>query len=260
MSLIIIGYWIFFSSFFLWGKLKNDFSVADVAWAFSFVLLFFLSAYSVDQDLSIRQKFIGACLIIWALRLSAYIFFRNLKIGKEDERYTKMREGWGEKFLIKAYLRVFILQGCLSLIIGSSLILFVFSTSALKFPNHLDMVGIALWGIGLSWESIADYQKSKFKQNPENKGKLCRVGLWKLSRYPNYFGEMLLWFGFGSIFLNQIPIWQAYLGPTILALLMINVSGIAILEKKYRAHPEYEDYAKSTNLLIPGFPRNTSVN
>lgn len=120
-----------------------------------------------------------------------------------------------------------------------------------------DIIGWILWSIGLSVEAAADQQKLSFKNNPANRGKWCDVGLWKYSRHPNYFGEILLWWG---IFVSSAPVlegaeWLVILGPIFLTLLLLFVSGIPLLEesadKKYGNVSAYRMYKYSTSPLIP---------
>ncbi|XVF53795.1 hypothetical protein PTKIN_Ptkin05aG0127500 [Pterospermum kingtungense] len=120
-----------------------------------------------------------------------------------------------------------------------------------------DIVGWIMWSMGVSIEATADQQKLSFKNSPENRGKWCNIGLWKYSRHPNYFGELLLWWG---IFVASTPVldgaeWLVILGPTFLTLLLLFVSGLPLLEesadKKFGNVAAYRIYKKTTSPLIP---------
>ncbi|KAG7012146.1 hypothetical protein SDJN02_24898 [Cucurbita argyrosperma subsp. argyrosperma] len=120
-----------------------------------------------------------------------------------------------------------------------------------------DVIGWIMWLVGVVFEATADQQKLTFKNNPENRGKWCNVGLWKVTRHPNYFGEIFLWWG---IFVASTPVleggeWLVILGPIFLTLLLLFVSGIPLLEesadKKFGNVTEYVQYKRKTSPLIP---------
>ena len=122
--------------------------------------------------------------------------------------------------------------------------------------NLLSLCALLLWALGLSVETVADIQKFVFKiRYPA--GPWPDSGLWHLSRHPNYFGEMLVWWGF---FLFVLPTtWPlrilALLGPLFLSLMLRFVSGVPLLEqsaaRKYGQMQAYHDYRARTRLLLP---------
>jgi steroid 5-alpha reductase family enzyme len=121
-----------------------------------------------------------------------------------------------------------------------------------------DYLGWTLWIIGFATEVIADHQKGQFRADPLNKETFIKTGLWSLSRHPNYFGEILLWFGlFISASSNFTKWWQylSILSPTAVYLLITKMSGIPLLEqhglKKWGHLPEYQTYLNNTPELIP---------
>jgi steroid 5-alpha reductase family enzyme len=125
---------------------------------------------------------------------------------------------------------------------------------ALEF-KVLDYIGCVLFFCGFLCETIADIQKLRFRSNPENKEKFIKSGLWKYSRHPNYFGEILLWLAFALIALSGSQSYFVFISPVFVALLLIFVSGIPLLEKsadeRFGDSEEYQIYKKSTPVLIP---------
>jgi steroid 5-alpha reductase family enzyme len=123
----------------------------------------------------------------------------------------------------------------------------------------LYLAGLGLWLIGFFFQSISDYQLLKFKRNHLNKGKVMRYGLWKYSRHPNYFGEATMWWGvFMLSLISCFSLGDAMLrllGPITITFLLLKVSGVVMLEKKYSGNPEYEDYQKKTSSFLPWPPR-----
>jgi steroid 5-alpha reductase family enzyme len=232
--------------------LKNN-SIVDIAWGFGFVIVYFISAF-LAKDVHIAQILIGIMVSIWGIRLSTYLFIRN-KDKEEDYRYQEMRKRWGNHQKIGAFLNVFLLQGVIMYII--SLPLMIVNYKALPGLGMAEVIGVIFWVIGFFFEAVGDYQKSKFKANPENKGKIMQSGLWKYTRHPNYFGDAQLWWG---IFLVAYPAGLSYISiisPIIMNFLLLKVSGVAMLEKKYDDNPEFKKYAERTNAFIPWFPKET---
>lgn len=251
MLTIIAVLFVFFNLFYFIGLLKKDFSIIDVAWGLSFLLIFLVGFQSHDVTTDTRLMIIGILVAIWAFRLSGYILFRSIKKGEEDFRYAAWRKEWGDKVNQIAYVKVYMLQMILSLIIASPLILIFKFKTIIQFGTPLDILGVTLWLVGFFFESVGDSQKNKFKSKPENKNKFCSVGLWRYTRHPNYFGEALLWWGIFFISINIVPLYFAVWGPLILNFLLLKVSGVAMLEESYKERPGFEEYKQVTNRFIP---------
>jgi len=131
------------------------------------------------------------------------------------------------------------------------------------FSNGPAAVGFLLFVAGLLIETFSDAQKFRFKRKPENRNRWIQSGLWRYSRHPNYFGEILLWWGLFLVILPGLTGWQwlTVFGPISITILLLFISGIPLLEKsgdeKYGDNPEYQAYKNSTSLLIP-LPRRRS--
>eukprot|EP00915_Cephaloidophora_sp_WS-2016_P003218 GHVH01004338.1.p1 GENE.GHVH01004338.1~~GHVH01004338.1.p1 ORF type:complete len:139 (+),score=20.07 GHVH01004338.1:469-885(+) len=120
-----------------------------------------------------------------------------------------------------------------------------------------DYIGWTMWSVGMFFEVVADGQKQWFKSDQANEGKFIRSGLWSRSRHPNYFGEILLWFGLYVSASSTFRGWQqlAVLCPVAVYLLITKISGIPLLEKagmkKWGKTNEYLEYVKRTPVLVP---------
>lgn len=224
-------------------KKRND--VADTAWGLGFIIVALTTLFAgIYSD---RLGIIFYCILIWGIRLVIYLSARN-KRKQEDFRYKAWREQWGRFVIIRSFLQVYLLQSFLLLVVVFPVILIgSFEQAPL---TALDLIGLTVWLAGLLIESVSDYQMSRFKKNPEHKGKIIMTGLWKYSRHPNYFGEILLWWGIGIIACSGPFGMIGLIGPLTLHLLIVYVSGIPILEARYRNHPDFEDYKKKTSKLI----------
>jgi steroid 5-alpha reductase family enzyme len=246
----------FFHLFYFIALFKKDFSIVDTAWGLSFLLIFLSGFISSPNELSSRLILLCGLVSIWALRLSGHIFYRNIKLGHEDYRYAQWREDWGEKANKVAYFRVFLLQAFLSLVMASPLILIHYYPEKSPLGSLLDCIGLTLWALGLLLESIADFQKDRFKSIEANQGKVLKSGVWKYSRHPNYFGEALLWWGIFFIVVNHIPFYYAIIGPLVLHFFLLKVSGVSLLEKRYEGSTDYEKYKETTNAFLPWRPKS----
>jgi steroid 5-alpha reductase family enzyme len=188
---------------------------------------------------------------VWALRLCLYLTWRNWG-PHEDHRYAAIRNNNQPHFWFSSLYIVFGLQALLAWII--SMPLFGAIESNIAF-NYLDVLGIVLFAIGFIWEVTADWQLSVFKAEPHNHGKVLDTGVWRYCRHPNYFGECCVWWGFYLIALAA-GAWWSLVAPLLMTLLLLKVSGVALLEKDIaERRPAYLVYIKSTNAFIPWLPK-----
>ncbi len=225
---------------------KLNFGLIDIAWGLGFILIS-LTGSVLNEFSSIKENLIFIFVLIWGLRLSIYLATRNIG-APEDYRYQDMRRRWSKSANFQAYFKIYLLQFFLMQIVAIP----IFNAHFEKNFNLsvINYFGIFLWLFGFTWETIADYQKSTFKKNPQNKHLLCQVGLWNLSRHPNYFGEAILWWGIGLISFTQEKFW-VLIGPAFIHFLLLKVSGIPLIEKRHEKHPDFKDYKQSTPAFIP---------
>jgi steroid 5-alpha reductase family enzyme len=226
--------------------LKNN-SIIDIFWGIGFVIVACSLAIQI-QSLNFTQILFGIFLSAWAIRLSLHIFLRN-KGHAEDFRYANWRKTW-KYFILRSYFQVFMLQGLMMLII--SLPVLAVYNSGFEGKIVFTIIGSLIFISGFLTETLADYQLKQFRNNPENKGRIIKSGLWKYSRHPNYFGEALLWWGLWIISL-PVTLWYiTILSPIVITILLRYVSGVPMLEEKYRNHPEWEAYCNETPVFVPG--------
>ncbi len=238
----------FESLVFVVAALRRNNGLADVAWGMGFVLcgwLWFLLSGGEGP----ARKLMLLAVTIWGLRLSAYLFVRNS--GKaEDFRYAQWRKDWGRNWLWRSYLQVFVLQGLILLVNQLPLAAGMLQPRA-GGPGWIFALGFLVWLIGFLWEAIADFQLSRFKRDERNRGKVMREGLWALHRHPNYFGEMVLWWGFWLMAADGEGGWWSLPGALLISWLLTRVSGIPMLEAKYKDHPEYLKYIREVPAFLP---------
>ena len=230
---------------------KRDVSIVDSLWS-----LLILAAGIVDlmatPEASVRGWVAVALAALWAVRLHVYITARNWG-EPEDRRYRAIRANNQPGFAMKSVYIVFLLQAVLASIVSLPLLAAALGSASLGI---VDALGAALVLFGIVFEAVADWQLSRFKAQPGAHGRVLRVGLWRYSRHPNYFGECCVWWGFGLIAIAA-GAWWGLASPILMTILLLRVSGVALLERDIRERrPEYAEYVERTNAFLPGRPRS----
>lgn len=245
MFQIMLSILIFCHLFFWIAWKTNRLDVMDIAWGLGFVLV---GVVGYLQNYPTPSKAVLLFLVtVWGLRLAWHIFTRN-KGQPEDPRYTKMRHQWGANYLREAYKKVFLAQGAALFVI--SLPVQLGMSSELEHFGFKQILGVLLWLSGFGLEAWADWHLAKFKADPANKGKLCTTGPWAIVRYPNYLGEMVLWWGVYLYILNFWTSWTI-VGPLTICYSLLKVTGIPLQEENKMKRPEYREYAARVPRLLP---------
>ncbi len=222
----------------------------DLSGSFTYIFVICYVSYSfyLENGINIGNIILGSAIIIWAIRLGSFLFFRIHNAG-EDKRFRNIKTSATRFFM------TWTLQG-MWVSICSACALTAISTSEGVQVNSLLYVGLAFFLIGFLIEVVADSQKSKFRSNPENKNKFVNTGLWSLSRHPNYLGEITLWLGITIMSISSLSGWQfvTLISPIFTYILLVYVSGVRLLEasgrKKWGHLESYQDYLKKTPSLI----------
>ena len=210
-------------------------------------------AVALSTPVDARSALLLALVVVWAVRLGTFLLRRVLRAGK-DRRFDQIKRSFPR------LLFTWTLQGlwvCLTLAAALAAI----TTDARQPLGIPAFVGLLLWVCGFGFEVLADAQKQRFRSDPASKGEFIRTGLWKWSRHPNYFGEILLWIGVAIIAAPVLRSWQwvTMISPVFVALLLTRVSGIPMLEKRaderWGGQADYGSYRRRTSVLIPRPPR-----
>lgn len=226
-------------------KLQSD-KLTDISYALSFIILAFFAFHYSPKTLYAAISVSLVCL--WAVRIGSFLLYRVLQTGS-DRRFDGMRDHFWKfgKFWLGQAVTVWILMIPLTL-----------SRSENSHWHAAAVIGIIVWLIGLVLESIADLQKYHFTHKLENKNTWIDEGVWRYSRHPNYFGEMLVWFGIFIYALPDLTMIErviSLVSPLFISVLLLFVSGIPILEKnadkRWGTIPAYKAYKRRTSSLIP---------
>lgn len=229
---------------FALARSRND--IADVLWGVGFFLVALVGLILAP---SFSSLVLFLLILLWSGRLASHILRRFLTKKEEDPRYHAWRKGWGTHVALFSWLKVFLLQGAVLLVVALPILVLPWQESAWGVVNTL---GVFLWVIGLSIEIIADRELARFLARPEGErgGRVMRTGLWAYSRHPNYFGEALLWWGIGLVSFG--PLWYvAIVGPLTITLLLRFVSGVPLAEARMKSDPEFIAYAEETPAMFP---------
>lgn len=228
-------------------RLKDN-SIVDIGWGMGFVLIVATYLWRTP-DPSLVQMLMAALVALWAVRLSGYIYLRNKGKG-EDFRYAAWRKEWGHTVVWRSLVQVFMLQGAIMLVVATPIHAVFVAEGTVVGP--IQLLGAAVALVGIATEAVADTQMMRFKSIAANKGRIMQSGLWRYSRHPNYFGEAVAWWGLGML---ALPTWWALVGPALITFLLLKVSGVAMLERKYTGNAAYDAYIQRTSAFVPWWPK-----
>ncbi len=243
------------SMFGLWllSLRMEDASIVDVFWGIAFVLVARIGFAWGDGDDG-RRILVFVLASIWGLRLAAYLLWRRSGEG-EDPRYRRMRERHGARFGRVSLFTVFGLQGLVAYLVSMPLQIAQGAGGAPPL-GWVDALGAALVATGLALESIGDWQLARFKADPANRGLVMDRGLWRYTRHPNYFGDAVVWWGFGVIACAVPGGEVGLLSSALMTFLLMRVSGVPMLERSLAAsRPGWAEYAARTSSFVPWPPR-----
>ncbi len=233
-------------SWYLLAQLLRNNSIVDIAWGPGFVITWGILLLTFPS--TVKSQWLFLMILAWGIRLGLHIFIRNYR-KPEDFRYANWRKEWGNKAAVKAFFRVFLLQGLVML--GMSLLFVSVYLAGHQHISLLNLIGGLLFVSGFLFESLADYQLLSFLNNRKSKDEILQTGLWKYSRHPNYFGEALVWWGLWLFTLNEFFQMAFIVIPLGMTILLRFGSGVPMLEKKYGKKENFREYARNTPVFIP---------
>ncbi|MGH8447471.1 MAG: DUF1295 domain-containing protein [Solimonas sp.] len=238
------------SGAWLLQKRTRNAGTVDAIWAWTLGGLAVVYAALGDAPLGLRLllALMGG---LWGLRLGVYLWRRNH--GRpEDWRYAQFRAQWGARVDARMFW-FFQFQNLFTLLLSASAFLPVAYRDTAPVPALLALA-VLVWGVAVAGEGVADCQMRDFRADPANRGQVCRAGLWRWSRHPNYFFECLHWLAYVPLALGAHWGWTSLLAPLLMALLLLKLSGLPLLEREMmRRKPGYADYVRTTSPLIPWF-------
>ena len=234
--------------------LVRDASIVDIVWGLGFVVTAWVTRVAVD-GYQARQNVLVILTTVWGVRLSLYLARRNLGHG-EDYRYQSMRRRAGSSFAVKSLVTVFLLQGAVMWIVSLPVQLGQSSDDKGAFAVFV-VVGTFVWAVGMFFETVGDWQLTRFKADPSNAGTVMDRGLWSWTRHPNYFGDFCVWWGIFIVAASAWPGPISVIGPVVMTVMLTRVSGKALLERGLKKRREgYDAYIARTSGFFPRPPRS----
>ncbi len=225
--------------------------VVDIAWGVSFIAGYLaMQLFRPTNSATIILS--GVMITAWGLRLSWHIFRRFLRSDKQDERYTKLMSSWPPSNKItQSLFRIFIPQAIIASIVALPVIVVY-----LYKPSYGGIViaGLVVWLIGYATEAAADRQLRNFIIHSKP-NELMQSGLWRYSRHPNYFGEVTMWWGLAIMACSTGLWWLGIIGALTITMLICLVSGIPLAEARSTSKKGWDDYKRTTSVLIPWPPK-----
>jgi steroid 5-alpha reductase family enzyme len=222
MAVVMVAAWAF-------GLLTRNGGWTDVFWTWGTGLTLAAAALSpLGPSTSPRQALVAGLMAVWMLRLGLYLTPR-VAGHPEDARYAAFRQQWGARYPLNM-LFVTLPQAPASALLGLSVI--VAAHAPRPELGLRDGLAVALFGLAIAGETVADLQMKAFRDDPANRGQVMDRGLWGWSRHPNYFFQWLGWMAYPLIALDPArPVsWISLTAPAVMYGLLRYVSGVPPLE------------------------------
>ncbi len=242
-------------SFLLARRIAN-FYIGDVAWSFNFTPIA-ITAALLGSGQPERRLLMAGLVALWSLRLTAHLTRRIAALHPVEEgRYLELRRRWADD-VNGRFFRFFMFQGILNVVLSTPVFFVCMNPSSA--PGLGMSLGVLVFLVSLGGEALADAQLDGFRKNPANAGKVCREGLWRYSRHPNYFFEWLVWCAYALMASSSPWGWISWFCPALMLYFLLRVTGIpATEEQAVRSRGDaYRDYQATTSAFVPWPPRRT---
>lgn len=232
-------------------------AVVDVAWGVGFVAVA-ATAYVCSAGVGdhARRALVLGMTALWGIRLAAHIAWRSRGSG-EDPRYAELLSRAPGSRTWYAVRRIYLTQGAVMWFVSLPVQVAMFEAAA---PGLLAWAGVAVWAVGVFFESVGDYQLQRFRADPASRGAVLDSGLWRYTRHPNYFGDACAWWGISLVAFSAWPGVLTVLSPVLMTWLLARGTGKPLLEKDIvERRPAYADYVRRTSGFVPLPPKRRLV-
>ncbi|MEO6155773.1 MAG: DUF1295 domain-containing protein [Thermomonas sp.] len=237
----------------MWQKRHRNAGMVDVVWSCGVGGAAIVAAVLGDGAL-LPRVLLAVLGGIWGLRLASHLLHRVLG-EPEDGRYANLRKRFGQDE--RKWFAFFQFQALLVVLFALPFV--AVARNPIPGITMWMLVGVAFWLLSVFGEAVADRQLSRFRNNPANKGRTCRDGLWRYSRHPNYFFEWLHWFAYVCLAVGSPLWWLAWTGPLVMFVFLRWISGIPYTEDQAlrTRGDDYRDYQQTTPMLFPWVPHES---
>lgn len=234
----------------------GDSSIADIFWGIGLAITAWFT-WAISDGVAERQQLVLTLITLWALRIAIYIGWRNR--GGEDARYAHLRRyvtERGKNYNLHSLIHIYLQQGFFMWLV-SLVLIFAVSSDTPASLGPLAFAGTALWCIGMFFETVGDWQLSRFRANPDNAGRVMDQGLWRYTRHPNYFGEACVWVGLFAIAMENPVAIITVVSPAMMLWVLMGPLGKGLLERRMsKKRAEFAEYARRTSGFFPLPPKS----
>ncbi|TCK25388.1 DUF1295 domain-containing protein [Pseudonocardia endophytica] len=232
----------------------------DVVWGLGFVVIAVVTLVTAAGDGDAwRQYLVTALVAVWGLRLGWHIERRNR--GKpEDQRYVDMLARAPGNPTWYAFRKVYLTQGAVMWVVSLPVQFAQYGYASTVWGVLTAVLGVLVWAVGFTFETVGDAQLARFVADPANKGQVMDRGLWRYTRHPNYFGDAAVWWGLGALALHHVAGLIGLVGVALITLNLVRGTGAALLERGMeKRRPGYADYVRRTSGFFPLPPRKAAT-
>ncbi|MDA3914664.1 DUF1295 domain-containing protein [Oleiagrimonas sp.] len=232
-------------------RVTRNAGIVDIVWAGSMMTSAVYYALVGPGSVEVRLA-TGVLGGLWGGRLFVFLL-RRVSSEPEDGRYAYLRQYWNDAQ--GKFLAFFLAQAMFTALLSLPFLATVWNRQPLA--HWALAAAIAIWLISVAGEALADRQLTRFRHDPDHRGKTCRSGLWRYSRHPNYFFEWLHWFAYPLLAIGSPIAWLAWSGPVLMLVFLYRLTGIPYTEAQaVRSRgDDYRAYQRSTSAFIPWFPK-----
>ena len=239
---------VFLSAVWLLSLLRRDSGIMDVAYPLAAAIPVVVLV-TRRGNWSAHEFLVVALVVLWSLRLSVHIGWRNAGHG-EDGRYAAWRQRFGRHWWWWSFFQVFAMQGVMVWLWYMGLAMAVYAGPAGLGWQHA--LALPLFAVGFGFQALGDLQLERFKKQRNDRGMVLDTGLWALTRHPNYFGEALVWWSFGVLGLVHPWGWVALVCPLYVTWFMSAGSATPMQERYLaRTKPAYAAYMQRVPRFFP---------
>lgn len=233
---------------YIFGLILGNTSIINPYWSIQtpVLMMFLMIRYSA---FTLGTVLYFMVFLLWAFRLSINYALEFTGLNYEDWRYKKIRAKTGKIYFLVSFVFIFVMPTLVVFV--SSLPMYLYIIHICKF-ELLQMIGLCIMTIATFYQTQADYEMYLFRKNRSSKKTVYDSKLWKYSRHPNYFGEIVLWLGVSFVFITaKSDMWYAVFCAVPVILLHLFIS-IPFSEKHYLTYKiGYDIYKKNTHMLLP---------
>lgn len=247
---------VFMLVLWLMQRRRPNASIADVGWCAGMIGAVVWYALTAEGSAA-RRLLVASMISLYAARLGIHILFDRVIGKQEDARYRTMRRRWGRHEPILMFVYFQMQAVAVALFSLPPLVIMLNPRPAFSL---WELCGLVVWAVAVSGEAIADGQLAAFRKQPWNKERVCRAGLWRYSRHPNYFFEWLHWWSY-VVMAFALPAgnwWATLIGPLVMGWALVKITGIPPAEAQALATrgEDYRLYQQTTSAFFPWPPRS----